>query len=137
MENKCKYIVALTVSILLTCATKAAENTPLHDAPSGIILSQEERDVRRMQKELLGPYHDIRSLTTSNIGHAYIMFMENVRIRQSSWAENDWSNAKAVMDRLDKKSSSLYRMLGVSDRARIKVLQGEFRELQAKSMAKK
>ena len=88
------------------------------------------------EKELLGPYHDIKSLTTGNIAHAYITFIENARTRQSTWAEEDWRQAKVVMQKLDSRANSMGRMLKVADRSHIRAVQDEFRGMEARMAAK-
>ncbi|MBW7466568.1 hypothetical protein ABID22_000550 [Pontibacter aydingkolensis] len=124
---------AVTVILFFVQVEKAAlyPTKLLQIATTAIV--QEEKDVMRMQRKLLGPYHDIRAITTSNISHAHAIFMQNVRARYSNWTETDWENAQAVMYRLTRKSESLYRIMSVSDRAKIKAVQNEFRELQEKT----
>ena len=134
-----KYTTALTLTAFLAVfqVMEAAGEAVGTAGTATVTLVQEENDVKRMQKQLLGPYHDIRGLTTSNICHAYIMFVQNVKSRHSNWTETDWNNAQVVLERLDKKSNSLYRIISVSDRAKIKALQSEFREMQGNSLAKR
>ncbi|MBC5993732.1 hypothetical protein [Pontibacter cellulosilyticus] len=88
------------------------------------------------EKELLGPYHDIKSLTTGNIAHAYLTFIENVRARQGTWSEDDWIQAKAVLRKLDSRTNSMNRMLKVADRSHIRAAQSEFRGMEARMAAK-
>lgn len=139
MENKYSYATTLTLAAVLAFnfATEAAGSAFSFYAPGTAVVQQTNKDAKRTEKELLGPYHETTALTADNLGHAYIIFLENVKARQSNWTENDWNNAQAVINQLNNKYNTIYLLLSVSDKARIKALQTEFKKLQEKGIAKK
>lgn len=94
---------------------------------------QAEPSTKSMEKQLLGPYSNIQSLTASNLRHAYMTFMDNVRAKHGSWTKQDWNQANAVINKLNARENSMNRILSVTDKAQIKILQTEFNTLYAKA----
>ncbi|MFD2514655.1 hypothetical protein ACFSRY_12335 [Pontibacter locisalis] len=139
MKNRYRCFVILIVAVV-QCTALEAEATGFSFCYHGASTSapkQEEQEARRMKKELLGSYHETNLLTTDNISHAYLIFMENVRSKQSSWGNSEWELAQETMNQLNARFTSIYSILRVSDKARIKVVQTEFKKLREKSVAKK
>ncbi len=113
-----------------------ATNYTLDNNNKPALTVQAEGSVPQWQRELLGEYADIQSLTALNLRQAYITLLENVREKKSAWNDQDWNKAKAVINKLDARKNKLEKKLGLDDKAKIKLLQGELRALETAADAK-
>ncbi|MEJ8803205.1 hypothetical protein [Pontibacter sp. H249] len=134
--NRVGYLIAIVLAAIWSYSHTAREAVYTYAVAkvSETTTVQDENSIKRMQKQLLGPYNEIRALTSSNIYHAYLTFMQNVQAKHSNWTQTDWANAKVVSERLNKKYNALFSIVSISDKAQIKVLQGEFLQLYKKSI---
>lgn len=135
MENNYRQLVRLILAIVCVFASVAVVSAGPHFVRAKQII-QTGAEQRNPEKELLGPYADIRSLTTSNLAHAYITFLENVKTRNGNWSAQDWESAKAVIQKLDARKNAMDRMLRVADISQIKKVQAEFRQMEARNHSK-
>lgn len=93
---------------------------------------QDDQSMLPMQQELLGEFAGINSITAQNMRQAYITFMENVREQKGAWGDEQWQNAKNVLERLNAHKETVEKELGTDDKGKIKMLQAEFRSLETK-----
>ena len=131
MTMEYKYLhrvhILLTVALFIVCIAVAT---------AFIWATQTEQLQIKSEKELLGPYTDISSLSASNIAHAYIIFLDRVKAKHSTWNKADWDYAKAVLAKLDSRKRSMGRIINIDDLSKIKEIEAEFRELEAKGSAR-
>lgn len=133
-NNYRKFAGLILAGVFVFACTEAVSATPHFERAKQIV--QAGAAQRNPERELLGPYADIKSLTTSNLAHAYITFLENVKARNGNWSAQDWDGAKVVMQKLDARKNSMARILKVADVSHIKKVQAEFRKLEAQNHAK-
>ncbi len=127
----------LALALGFSFAAEATNNTfTLTDSGKAAIERQQEDSATKLQQELLGQYADINALTATNLRQAYITLLENVRSKHATWTDQDWAKAQAVVNKLDAKKNTLEKQLGVDDKGKIKLLQGELRTLETKADAK-
>ena len=100
-----------------------------------IAASQTDQLHIKSERELLGPYADVGSLTASNIAHAYMTFIDRVKAKQANWNRADWDYAKAVLAKLNSRKRSMGRIINIDDMGKIKDMEAEFRALEAKAAA--
>lgn len=93
------------------------------------MLAERKARTAEWERELLGQYAARSSVNAGNIRQAYLTFMENVRIRRSSWNDEDWEMAKLVMEELNERKEALDD-LPDDDEVKIKALQMEFIALE-------
>lgn len=106
---------------LVTARAKAEVVTTLQD---------DQHNMLPLQRELLGEHADINALTAANMRQAYITFMENVREQKSNWGDEDWQNAKNLLEKLNAHKETVEKDLKTDDKGKIKMLQAEFRTLE-------
>ncbi|WP_299756430.1 hypothetical protein [uncultured Pontibacter sp.] len=94
---------------------------------------QDGQNMLPMQQELLGEFANMSAISAANTRQAYITFMENVRAKKDNWADQDWQNAKNVLERLNAHKETVEKELGTDDKGKIKLLQAEFRSLETKA----
>ncbi|MCC9136809.1 hypothetical protein ACFSKU_10105 [Pontibacter silvestris] len=126
-SNKTHLKIMLAVALGFSFAAEATNYTSDKSKSMAEVVQNEAPS---MQKELLGSYANIEALTASNMREAYITLLESVRAKHGNWSDEDWANAETVRNKLDSRKKALEDNLGVDDKAKIKVLQGEFRTLQ-------
>lgn len=131
MENRHKTYGKLLLALALgfSFAAEATSHTIYVYEPA-VAAVQEDETAQLWQKELLGTYADVNSLTAANLREAYITLLVNVREKKGSWSDQDWNKAKAVINKLDARKSSMEKELGTDDKAKIKLLQAELRTLE-------
>lgn len=129
MEYKDKTYAKLLLAGALAFSF-AAEATNYNLQPATESISVTAPNDQDWHKKLLGPYSNVDTLTAANMREAYITLLENVRQLHGRWADKDWEQAKAVLDKLDYKKNTLESQLSIGDKAKIKMLQAEFRTLE-------
>lgn len=93
-------------------------------------VAKQASTAKKWEKQLLGPYYKINTLTAANVREAYITFLTSVREQHQNWTDTEWNHAKAVLDKLDYRKNSLESQLKLNDKGKIKMLQAEFRALE-------
>ena len=97
----------------------------------------DESTVKQWEVKLMGKdMGDWSSVTAANVKQAYIDFMENVRAQNGTWTDADWDYVDVVFDRLDARKDQVDDNLDVTDEAKIKALQMEYRTLETAAEAK-
>ncbi|MCJ8165563.1 hypothetical protein MKJ04_11995 [Pontibacter sp. E15-1] len=136
MKNRNRTYVKLMLALALgfSFAAEATNYTMGKHQPT--LTLQADESVTQWQRELLGDYADIQSLTALNLRQAYITLLENVREKKGAWDDQDWNKAQAVINKLDARKNKLEKRLGLDDKAKIKLLQGELRALETAADAK-
>lgn len=119
--------VMLAAALGFSFAAEAANYT-FAEANAAVVTMQDDK--LPMQQELLGEHADINAITAANMRQAYITFMENVREKKANWGDEDWQNAKNVLERLNAHKETVEKELGTDDKGKIKMLQAEFRTLE-------
>lgn len=122
--------VLLIGALAFSFAAEAAHYT-FADAPASSLKKAASQDtMQQWQKKLLGPYANIDMLSAYNLRSAYISLLEHAHAQHSGWSDADWQQAKAVLDKMDSKKGTLESQLTLDDKAKIKVMQAEFRALE-------
>ncbi|WP_148561627.1 hypothetical protein [Pontibacter korlensis] len=127
-----KYAKIMLAAAMGFSFVAEATNYTTAKAEAAVIRVQDDQNKPQLQQELLGSYADITTITAANLRSAYITFMENVRAKQNTWNDEDWKAAKVVLEKLDARKNTVEQQLGADDKAKIKVLQAEFRTLETK-----
>lgn len=102
------------------------EARPLYDE---IPLQAEE--VRRREKELLGPHSNLPSIKAAQMRTAYITFMQNVRVKRQNWIPRDWDYAEYILQNLGERKAAVETNLTTLDEIKIRTLIGEFHTLRS------
>jgi cytochrome c oxidase assembly factor CtaG len=100
-------------------AARARKNQPLNVAAEA-----------SLQKELLGTYSDLSTITPTNVAAAYTQFMRQVRAKRRTWTQRDWDYADAIFKRLNERRRAIYLDVRASDDVRVKALQAEYLTLE-------
>ncbi|MCX2739458.1 hypothetical protein [Pontibacter anaerobius] len=128
-SNRTYAKVMLAAALGFSFAAEATNYTSTN-AKAAVITTQDDQNMLPMQQELLGEYADIKALTAQNMRQAYITFMESVREQKGPWADEEWQNAKNLLEKLNAHKETVEKELGTDDKAKIKMLQAEFRSLE-------
>ncbi|TPE43883.1 DUF6565 domain-containing protein [Pontibacter mangrovi] len=99
-------------------------------AKAAISTIQNDQELSPLQKQLLGEHANIGAITADSMRQAYITFMDNVREQKGNWTDAEWQQAKELLEKLDAHKETVEKELGTDDKAKIKMLQAEFRTLE-------
>ncbi|RIJ43083.1 hypothetical protein [Pontibacter oryzae] len=125
-----KYAKLMLAGALSFSFVAEATNYTLTENSTHITEIVSQASTKKWEKQLLGPYHKINTLTAANVREAYTAFLTNVRAQHNNWTDTEWDHAKAVLDKLDYKKNTLESQLKLDDKGKIKMLQAEFRALE-------
>ncbi|MDO6391125.1 hypothetical protein Q4E40_13380 [Pontibacter sp. BT731] len=98
-------------------------------------LANNEAQLTKWERDLLGQYANGTALTEANIEQAYQNFMSNVRARNKNWQQRDWEMAAAVLEELNQRKEA-FEELPDETEVRIKALQMEFAALKESETTK-
>jgi hypothetical protein len=98
-------------------------------------LANNEAQLTKWERDLLGQYANGTALTEANIEQAYQNFMSNVRARNKNWEQQDWEMAAAVLEELNQRKEA-FEELPDETEVRIKTLQMEFAALKESETTK-
>ena len=88
------------------------------------------------QSKLLGENVTLSRARATELPDLYSRFMEATRTQRRQWTDADWSNASAVLGRLNARYEQVREQLPLEERVRIRSWQGEFRTLEKARSAK-
>ncbi len=82
------------------------------------------------QDRLLGEKVVLGTARATELPDLYSRFIEATRAQRRQWTAADWSNASAVLARLNARYEQVREQLPLEERVRIRSWQGEFRTLE-------
>jgi hypothetical protein len=82
------------------------------------------------QRRLLHEDVNISKARASELPDLYFHLVETMRADKKGWTQADWSEASAVLSRLNARYDQVRDQLPLEERLRIRSLQGEFRTLE-------
>jgi hypothetical protein len=85
---------------------------------------------QQSQDRLLGEKVILSRARASELPDLYGRFIEATRAQRRQWTATDWSNASAVLGRLNARYEQVREELPLEERVRIRSWQGEFRTLE-------
>ncbi|WBA42098.1 hypothetical protein [Hymenobacter canadensis] len=85
---------------------------------------------QQSQNKLLGENASISRARATELPDLYSRFIEATRTQRRQWTAADWSNASAVLGRLNARYEQVREQLPLEERVRIRSWQGEFRTLE-------
>jgi hypothetical protein len=85
---------------------------------------------QQSQDKLLGENVTISRARATELPDLYGRFIEATRAQRRQWTAADWSNASAVLGRLNARYEQVREQLPLEERVRIRSWQGEFRTLE-------
>ncbi|HLK96134.1 MAG TPA: hypothetical protein VK364_00055 [Hymenobacter sp.] len=85
---------------------------------------------QQSQDRLLGEKVVLSRARASELPDLYSRFIETTRAQRRQWSATDWSNASAVLGRLNARYEEVREQLPLEERVRIRSWQGEFRTLE-------
>ncbi len=136
MKNTNKRYIKIMFAAALAFSFAAEATDYTYNYTTAYVSTQDAKSFKQFEKELLGPYAKTNALTKSNLSHAYMTFMEKVRANHTAWGKQEWNHANTVMNKLDARNNAMDRVLNVSDKANIKVIQREYKSLESENNKK-
>lgn len=93
-------------------------------------LARTPENAQQAQNRLLGENVAINRARATEMPDLYSRFIEATRAQRRQWTAAEWSNASAVLDRLNARYEQVREQLPLEERIRIRSWQGEFRTLE-------
>jgi hypothetical protein len=88
------------------------------------------------QRRLLHETVTISKARANELPELYLHLLETTREQRRTWTQADWSEASAVLERLNARYEQVREQLPLEERVRIRSWQGEFRTLEKARDAK-
>ena len=92
--------------------------------------ARQPETAQQSQDRLLGEKVVLGRARATELPDLYARFIETTRAQRRNWTATDWSNASAVLSRLNARYDQVREQLPLEERVRIRSWQGEFRTLE-------
>ncbi|SHL47282.1 hypothetical protein [Hymenobacter psychrotolerans] len=92
--------------------------------------ARQPQTAQQAQDRLLGEKVVLNQARATELPDLYARFIETTRAQRRQWSSADWSNASAVLGRLNARYEQVREQLPLEERVRIRSWQGEFRTLE-------
>jgi hypothetical protein len=103
----------------------------LESKPMADEVPLQAEEVKLREKELLGSFGNVRTISPIHMREAYITFMQNVRAKRQNWTSRDWDYADYILQNLGKRKATVEEKLSTLDEIKIRTLIGEFYTLRS------